>query len=72
MKARETELERRQKIAGLSDQSQDALDASPAQLTKHIERLRKDMREAAGNLEFEQAAQIRDEIKRLEALELGL
>jgi len=72
MKARETELERRQKIVGLSDQSQEALDASPAQLTKHIEALRKEMREAAGNLEFEQAAQIRDEIKKLEALELGL
>jgi excinuclease ABC subunit B len=30
------------------------------------------MRDAASNLEFEQAAKIRDEIKKLEALELGL
>ena len=30
------------------------------------------MKEAAGNLEFEEAARLRDEIKRLEASELGL
>ena len=30
------------------------------------------MKQAAGNLEFEEAARLRDEIKRLEALELGL
>ena len=30
------------------------------------------MRAAASNLEFEQAARLRDEIKRLEALDLGL
>ncbi len=30
------------------------------------------MREAAANLEFEEAARLRDEIKRLEAKELGL
>ena len=34
--------------------------------------LEKRMRGAASNLEFEQAARFRDEIKRLEALELGL
>ena len=72
MKARETELDKRKRVASLSDQSQEALDNSPAALKKHIERLRKEMRDAAGNLEFEQAASIRDEIKKLEALELGL
>src|SRR5271165_3837572 len=34
--------------------------------------LEKRMRVAASNLEFEQAARLRDEIKRLEAMELGL
>ncbi len=39
-------------------------------LKKHIEHLEKQMREAAGNLEFEEAGQIRDEIRRLQAVEL--
>jgi len=30
------------------------------------------MREAASNLEFEEAARLRDEIRRLEAIDLGL
>ena len=30
------------------------------------------MREAASNLEFEEAAQLRDEIKRLETVDLGV
>ena len=30
------------------------------------------MKEAAANLEFEEAARLRDEIKRLEAAELGM
>ncbi|PPQ39530.1 excinuclease ABC subunit UvrB [Rhodopila globiformis] len=37
-----------------------------------IANLEKQMRVAASNLEFEQAARFRDEIKRLEALDLGL
>lgn len=41
-------------------------------LRAHIEGLEKRMREAAGNLEFEEAARLRDEIKRLEDQELGL
>jgi excinuclease ABC subunit B len=41
-------------------------------LRKTIATLEKDMREAAANLEFETAARLRDEIKRLEAKELGL
>lgn len=41
-------------------------------LRKHIDTLRKDMLKAAENLEFETAAKLRDEIKRLEDQELGL
>ena len=38
----------------------------------HITDLEKKMREAAGNLEFEDAARLRDEIKRLQATELAI
>ena len=38
----------------------------------HIAALEKQMREAAADLEFEQAARLRDEIKRLQATELAI
>ena len=38
----------------------------------HLRDLNNRMKDAAGNLEFEEAARIRDEIRRLEAVELGL
>ncbi len=41
-------------------------------LTTHLEALRKDMRAAAENLEFEEAARLRDEVQRLEAVELAV
>jgi excinuclease ABC subunit B len=41
-------------------------------LRAHIAELEKRMREAAGNLEFEDAARLRDEIKRLQATELAI
>ena len=41
-------------------------------LKKHLKALKKDMLVAADNLEFEKAAKIRDEIKKLENSELGL
>ena len=43
-----------------------------ANLQAHLEALRKDMIKAAENLEFEEAARIRDEVKRLEAVELAI
>lgn len=68
---REDAYDKRDKIASLSDTAQAALD-TPEKLSKFIEKRRAAMRDAAGNLEFEQAAKIRDEIKKLEELELGL
>ncbi|MGF1560996.1 MAG: excinuclease ABC subunit UvrB [Geminicoccaceae bacterium] len=41
-------------------------------LKMHIKALEEQMREAAANLEFEEAARLRDEIRRLEAGDLGL
>ena len=41
-------------------------------LKKHVEELRGRMHNAAGDLEFEEAARLRDEINRLETVELGL
>jgi excinuclease ABC subunit B len=43
-----------------------------ANLAAHLDGLRKAMLRAAENLEFEEAARIRDEIKRLEAVELAI
>lgn len=49
-----------------------AMNVEPADIPSKIKELQKKMREAAGNLEFETAAKYRDEIKKLEELDLGL
>jgi excinuclease ABC subunit B len=41
-------------------------------LAAHLDSLRVQMRKAAENLEFEEAARLRDEVKRLEAVELAI
>jgi excinuclease ABC subunit B len=41
-----------------------------ANLQAHLDGLRDQMRKAAENLEFEEAARLRDEVKRLETVEL--
>ncbi|MCD6047229.1 MAG: excinuclease subunit [Gammaproteobacteria bacterium] len=43
---------------------------SPEQIEKHLTKLHKQMQKHAKNLEFEKAAQVRDEIKRLEKIYL--
>ena len=43
-----------------------------ANLKKHLKALNKKMKEAASNLEFEEAAKMRDEIRKLEANELEI
>ena len=43
-----------------------------ANLAAHLDGLRKAMLKAAENLEFEEAARLRDEIKRLEAVDLAV
>jgi excinuclease ABC subunit B len=51
------------------------VDAKPlvgANLQAHLDGLRKQMFKAAENLEFEEAARLRDEVKRLEAVELAI
>ena len=46
--------------------------ASPEALQKQIKALEKQMRDAAADLEFETAARLRDEVRKLEAMDLGL
>lgn len=46
--------------------------ADPKKLSLQIARLRKQMKKASDQLDFEEAARIRDEIKRLEVLDLTL
>ncbi len=43
-----------------------------ANLQAHLDGLRQDMLKAAENLEFEEAARLRDEVKRLEAVDLAV
>ena len=43
-----------------------------ANLEAHLDGLRTEMRKAAENLEFEEAARLRDEVKRLEAVDLTI
>lgn len=54
---------------GFSDNDQELLH-DPKALQKEIKRLDAKMHKAAADLEFEEAARLRDEIKRLEALDL--
>lgn len=59
-------------VAAAAKEKFEKYQANPKALKKDIESLRKKMKKASQNLEFEDAAKFRDEIKRLEVLELGL
>ena len=45
---------------------------SSKEITKRKSQLEKQMKEAASNLEFEEAARLRDEIRKLDKMELEL
>jgi excinuclease ABC subunit B len=48
------------------------VDLKPEALAKQMKRLEVEMLKRARNLEFEEAARLRDEIERLRQLELGI
>ena len=54
----------REKLATYTD--------DPKKISFQIAKLRKQMKKASDNLDFEEAAKMRDEIKRLEVLDLSL
>ncbi len=60
------------KGAALHDSALAEFMHDPKKMRKHIEGLRKQMHTAAADLEFEEAARLRDEIKALEETELGV
>jgi excinuclease ABC subunit B len=55
-----------------ADKPRSAADLRPEALVKEIKKLEAEMFRKARNLEFEEAAGLRDEIERLKQLELGL
>ena len=64
------ELEKVNKTTGEKQAHQ--LLSDPAKFNSYIDKLRKEMRNAASNLEFEEAAKIRDQIKALEEARLEI
>ncbi len=68
-RADHVEVER--SIMGMAEADQAAFD-NPAAFQKRVKQLENDMRKAAADLEFEEAARIRDQIRKLEAADLGL
>ncbi len=58
------------KAAGFSDRDTEEYMKSPKALRKYIDKMKARMVKAAEDLEFEEAAHLRDEIKRLEQMDL--
>lgn len=64
-----------QRLAGKNDEGLDRLQklkGKPQQIEKEMEKLRGKMRKLSQALEFEEAAKVRDEIKRLQILQLQI
>ena len=59
-------------ILALQDSADQEFLHDAKKFSKHLAQLKKDMLEAAANLEFEEAARLRDEVQRLEKLEIAL
>jgi excinuclease ABC subunit B len=60
---------------GIKDKKENLFEkysGEPAKIEKDIQKLRKKMQKASDSLEFEEAAKVRDEIKRLQILQLNL
>jgi excinuclease ABC subunit B len=57
---------------GAKGKEKSAADLQPQNIVRQIKRLEGEMYKKARNLEFEEAARLRDEIERLKQLELGL
>ena len=66
-----TELQKATEVVGDSDEAAKII-SDPAKLQKHIEHLRREMRKAAKDLEFEEATKLRDKISVLEEVALEL
>ena len=58
-------------VPGGSEGADPALDWEPKRLRGEIKKLEDEMRVAAGELRFEEAAKLRDRLRELEALELA-
>ena len=58
--------------AGFSEKEQDEFLHNPASIQKQIQKLEKEMKDAAANLEFETAAKLRDKIRALEEYDLSI
>ncbi len=58
-------------IMGMGETEQAALE-SPAAFQRYLKQMEDKMRKAASDLEFEEAARLRDQIRKMEAMDLGL
>jgi excinuclease ABC subunit B len=64
--------ESNQAIASGFAEGQQEIFQDPSSLVRDIKKLEEQMKTAASNLEFEEAASLRDQIRKLEAIDLGL
>jgi len=68
---REGEIDYERTLMTMNDQDQAAL-TDPSQFQRRIKELESKMRKAAADLEFEEAASLRDQLRKLEAMDLGI